>query len=225
MNFFKRNSSDNNTEGRQNILDVREQLSVERSRHEKLKSLGFPCTSFEVLYSPRDSGVISDDMMDYLQKLTDEEGVLIGIHRTGKASLEDIKSILTYGLIIGTLNENTASSPIKLSNNVSYYPDNKTIIKEIINADEHKGSLGSILIRIPDEDLSGNLFFVDVENGNFILDPKYVVGFIPVGPGGHVSEIITPNPVASEPVFKGLDSLYEEREYARNSGESFGSKK
>ncbi len=225
MNLFKRNLSDKDTGKDQSIDDAEKQTSILHARYEKLKKLGFPFTSFETLYSERCDDVISDEMMEFLQGLTSEDNVLVGIHRTGNASLEDIESILTYGLIIGTLNENTTNTPIRLFNNVSYYPDNKTIIKEIINADAHKGSLGAILIRIPDEDLSENLFFVDAEAGNFILDPKYVIGFIPVEAGGHIKEIITPNSDLSDGLFKGLNVLYEDRDYAAYTTTSFGSKK
>ena len=188
-------------------------------RYKKLKDLGYQCNSFEVLYSEHGSECISSDMAIFLDKLVNEEDVLIGIHRTGNCSLDEIANILRYGLVMTTLNGSTTNSPIHLMNNVSYYPTNATIIKELINADAYKKSLGSILIRIPDEDLSKNIFMIDSESGQFILDPLYIIGFVPVEKNGKISEIITPYPLTSGEPFKNISTLYDERNYARSTEE------
>ena len=189
-------------------------------RYKKLKDLGYLCNSFEVLHSDRGNECISSEMADFLNTLVNEEDVLIGIHRTGSCSLDEIASILRYGLFMTTLNGSTTNSPIHLMNNVSYYPNNATIIKELINADAYKNSLGAILIRIPDEDLSRNIFMIDSESGQFILDPLYIIGFIPVEENGKISEIITPYPLVADKPFKDISSLYDERSYAKFSNEN-----
>lgn len=205
------------------LLGEEMKSSVDIDRRNKLVDLGYPCTSFEVLFSERETDSISDEVLQYLRELTAEDDVLLGIHRTGNCSLDDIASILRCGLEITRLNGNTTNSPIHLINNVSYYPNNETIIKELLNADTYKNSLGAILIRIPDEDLSKNIFMIDSESGTFILDPKYIVGFVPVGPNGEISEIIAPYTYGSP--FKGLDALYEERKYAKDEDSVGTSKK
>lgn len=207
------------------LLNSEMQSSMNFSRYDKLNALGFPCDSFEVLYSTRDSDMMASEMIEYLRKLTSEEDVLIGIHRTGQASLSDIENILRYGLVMTGLNNYAVNSPINLRENVSYYPNNETIIKELINADTYKNSLGAILIRIPDEELDQNIFMVDTESLNVILDPMYIVGFVPVGPDGYISEIITPYQPADAAPFKNIDSLYEERTYARDIVATNSSKK
>lgn len=78
----------------------------------------------------------------------------------------------------GHLGSGVVGNP-ELRNNVSYYPDNTTIIKELMYADTYKESIGSILIRIPDYDLRENIFITDI-NGLIRLNPKYNVGFVPV---------------------------------------------
>lgn len=65
----------------------------------------------------------------------------------------------------------------ELQNNVSYYVDNKTIIKELIYANHFKNSKGSILIRIPDNDLLGNISILDKDGGTR-LNPKYIVDYV-----------------------------------------------
>lgn len=199
-----------------NLLEKKMQEAKTALRYEKLKNMGFRCDSFEVLYSERGFDVIGDDLARYLDQLVHEDDVLIGIHRTGSASLDDIAKILKYGLVITRLNGSTTNSSIQLGNNVGYYPNNETIIKELINADAYKSSLGSILIRIPDCDLEKDIFMIDMETGNFILDPAYIVGFIPVEKDGHISEIITAKQGYDKAPFKSIDTLYDDRDYARN---------
>ena len=197
---------------------LEEELGVALSleRYKKLKDLGYLCNSFEVLYSERSNECMSTEMAEFLDTLVNEEDVLLGIHRTGSCGLDEIADILKYGLTMTTLNGSTTNSPIHLMNNVSYYPNNNTIIKELINADTYKDSLGSILIRIPDEDLSKNIFMIDSESGQFILDPLYIVGFVPVEENGKISEIITPYPLTNNLPFKDISTLYDERNYARD---------
>ena len=201
------------------LLEQEKRSFAETERFHKLKELGFICNSFETLSSSRTTECISQDVLEYLNTLTSEDDVLIGIHRTGFANLDKIADILKRGLVITHRGESTTNSDISLENNVSYYSDNKKIIKELINADEYKQSLGSILIRIPDNELLNNIFLIDVEAEEFILDPKFIIGFVPVGPNGSIKEIISDNPIEKD-FFKDISTLYEEREYARYSNNS-----
>ena len=75
------------------------------------------------------------------------------------------------------------------------------IIKELMYADEYKDSKGSILIRIPDYDLDKNIFVID-DNGRTRLNPKYIVGYVPVYENHHLESIITPNMINT------MNSLY-----------------
>lgn len=59
-------------------------------------------------------------------------------------------------------------------------------------ANQYKNSKGGILIRIPDSDLTGNIFITD-KNGQTRLNPKYIVGYIPVDENHHIEEIIQIN--------------------------------
>ena len=203
---------------RPELLAKEMRVSIDSLRVQKLKDLGYACTSFEVLFSERDNDTyMTDEMKSFLENLTSEDDVLIGVHRTGRASIDDIAYMLRGGITMTRLNGSTTNSAIHLMNNVSYYPNNETIIKELVNADSYKDSLGSILIRIPDDDLSKNIFLIDSETCDLILDPQYIVGFVPVEVNG-ISEIITPYPPENGP-FRGLNSLYEDKKYVRDSFE------
>ena len=201
------------------LLEQEKKSFAETERFHKLKELGFICNSFEALSSSRTTDCISEEVLEYLNALTSEENILIGIHRTGFANLDKIADILKRGLVITRRGGSTTNSDINLENNVSYYSDNKKIIKELVNADCYKQSLGSILIRIPDNELLSNIFLIDVESEEFILDPKFIIGFVPVGPNGSIKEIISANPLEKD-FFKGIDALYQEREYAIHTNNS-----
>lgn len=182
-----------------NLLTNPDKLAMELERtakmrrFDKLKSLGYSCDSFEYLGSVE--GTLSKQMEELLNKLVKEENVLLGIHRIGSNdSPEKIADILNNGLEItghmggGVLNKR------ELKNNVGYYPDNKTIIKELMYADCYKNSKGSILIRIPDSDLTQNIFIID-KNGKTRLNPKYIVGYVPLFKEHHLETIVTPDGV------------------------------
>lgn len=139
--------------------------------------------------------------------------------------MSNIENILRYGLVIAELNGYVVNSPINLRENVSYYLNNGTIIKELINADSYKNSLGAFLIRIPDKELDQNIFMIDTEFLNVILDPVDIVGFVPVSPKGYISEIINPYPPTDGDLFKNVDSFCEERTYARDIVATSSSKK
>ena len=162
-------------------------------RFDKLRSLGYSCDSFEYL-GPA-NGTMSKEIETLLSKLVSEENVLLGIHRVGaNATQEKIEDILINGLEITGHLGGVAQSTKELKNNVSYYPNNKTIIKELMYADKYKNSKGSILIRIPDSDLTQNIFITDNE-GRTRLNPKYIVGYVPLYENHHLENIITPSQI------------------------------
>lgn len=171
------------------LLNYEIEKVMTKKRFDKLKSLGYSCDSFEYLGPV--NGTMSKEIETLLNKLVMEEDVLLGIHRIGSDdSIEKIEDILKNGLKItghfGVVGEEYKA----LKNNVGYYPNNKTIIKELMYADNYKNSRGSILVRIPDEDLRGKLFVVD-ENGETRLNPKYIVGYVPIYDKHHLEKVIT----------------------------------
>lgn len=158
-------------------------------RFGKLKSLGYSCDSFEYLGPV--NGTMSKQVEELLNNLLSEENVLLGIHRIGSDdSPNKIEDILVNGLEISGHLGSGVQSAKQLKNNVSYYPNNKTIIKELMYANKYKNSKGSILVRIPDVDLTQNIFIID-DQGRTRLNPKYIVGYIPVSENHHLETIIT----------------------------------
>lgn len=139
-------------------------------------------------------GSMANEIADYLNKLAADENLVLGIHRTGVISIQKIKDILENGLeLTGHMSSGVKSVP-KLSDNISFYAENKKAIKELMYADFYKNSLGSILIAIPLEDLEKNLCIVrETEDGLIVkaLDPKYIIGFVPTSKKHHISKIIT----------------------------------
>lgn len=171
------------------ILALELERNTTRERFCKLKSLGYTCDSFEYLGPV--NGTMSKQMEDLLHRLVTEENVLLGIHRIGTDdSPEKIEDILRNGLKITGHFDGAVQSNRELKNNVGYYPNNKTIIKELMYADKYKNSKGSILIRIPDSDLEQTIFVIDA-NGKTRLNPKYIVGYVPLYENHHLETIIT----------------------------------
>lgn len=165
------------------MLLVSKSRSIER--RDFLSSIGYTPSNFE---TGGTTGTMSESLENYLNKLTSLDNVLIGIHRVGYLPDKYIEDILINGLLItGHMGSGAISTP-ELGNNVSYYSDNKTIIKELMFADTYKNSKGSILIKIPDEDLTKNIFITT--NGQIRLNPKYIIGYIPVS-NHHIGTIIT----------------------------------
>lgn len=195
------------------------QAMLESSRADRarqLAAMGFDTCCWEVLGTTRSTESISPEIRKWLDEIVAEENVLIGVHRTGEAKLEHIADILCGGLIINPKDKGGAFSSIALGNNVSYYSNNETVVKELLCADEWRDSLGSILIRIPDEQLLGNIFMIDSEDGTFYLDPKYIIGFVPLGSNGKITEVISSNYYdgGGKPFIKPLTAIYDDREYA-----------
>lgn len=192
---LKRSSKKNINEKNQqlqidpNILKKEMEIAQSKERFHKLSSLGFSCDSFEYLGSV--NGTMSSKIEDLLNQLTSEKDVLLGIHRIGLDNSEEkIKDILINGLKMTGHGNGSVQSPKELKNNVSYYPDNKIIIKELMYANQYKNSKGSILIKIPDTDLTKEMFVIG-QDGTLRLNPKYIVGYIPLEENHHLETIIT----------------------------------
>lgn len=169
--------------------ELQQYKALERSR--KLASLGYTCNCFECFGMT--DGTISSPLKEELEDLVSQDDVLIGIHRTkDSTTLEDIADVLSNGLIIFGHMGGGVSTPKSLSNTVSYYPDNRTILKEIVCARTYKNSSGSILLRIPDEDLKdpNKVYFHDDDN-NLRVRPKYILGYLPVFDDRHVDRMYT----------------------------------
>lgn len=159
-------------------------------RFDKLKSLGFSTIGFEYLGPV--NGTISPMLRKELEELVSEENVLVGIHRTKRDILvDDISDILNNGLRIDGHMGGMVVSEKRLSDTVSYYPDNRTVIKEAMYANAYKNSSGSIIIRIPDEDLADkSKVYISDENG-VRVNPKYILGYIPVTTDHHIDRMYT----------------------------------
>ncbi len=166
-------------------------------RFDKLQKLGYPCHSFEYLGEAQ--GSISPLMQDFLDDLVSEKDVLIGIHRVKEGvSMNDIGDILENGLIINGHLAGATNTEKDLASTVSYYPDNRTIIKELMYANLYKNASGSILLRIPDEDLEKN-DDIYITTGNEVrVNPKYILGFVPVDKDHYVDRLVTKTDLKKE---------------------------
>lgn len=173
------------------LLEKEIKLAKAKSRFRKLQSLGYTCGSFEYLGEVH--GTMSQEIETLLKNLTSEENILLGIHRVKFSTQTDsIEDILINGLKMTGHRDGAVPNSSVLNNNVSYYSDNKTIIKELMYADEFKNSKGSILIKIPDEDLQKNIYVTD-KDGCTRLNPKYIIGYVPLYENHHLENIITLN--------------------------------
>lgn len=159
-------------------------------RREYLQSIGYTCNSFKTLEDVK--GTASRKMEEYLDNLLSEENVLVGLHRVGSEfNKNTLNDIFTNGLkITGHMGGAVLSKKV-LRNSVSYYPTNKTVKKELMCANEYKNSLGSILIKIPDIELEKNEDIYLINGTEVRLNPKYIIGYVPVYPNHHIENIIS----------------------------------
>lgn len=166
-------------------------------RQRKLEKLGYPCHSFEYLGEVQ--GSISPLMQDFLDDLVSEKDVLLGVHRVKEGvSMDDIGDILENGLIIYGHLAGATNSKRDLASTVSYYPDNSTVLKELMYANEYKNASGSILIRIPDEDLEKDDDIYITTGNNVRVNPKYILGFVPVDKDHYVDRLVTKTDLKTE---------------------------
>lgn len=180
-------------EENQKLASDRELLEKEAKRfylaerQRKLEKLGYPCHSFEYLGEVQ--GSISPLMQDFL----------LGVHRVKKGvSMADIGDILENGLIIYGHLAGATNSKRDLASTVSYYPDNRTVLKELMYANEYKNASGSILIRIPDEDLEKDDDIYITAGNNVRVNPKYILGFVPVDKNHYVDRLVTKTDLKTE---------------------------
>lgn len=148
-------------------------------RYKELKSMGYECSSTMIL-SDKPITPMPESFSNQLDNMLSEEHVLYGIHRIGNMSLEFLEDVLENGLIMTGHGLNVSQDALSLSQNVAYYPDNYQIKTELEHAHGYKHSNGSFLIRIPDEDLKNGNLFIEREGEFKRLNPKYIVGFVPI---------------------------------------------
>jgi len=178
------------------LLQKELQTAKAKQRFKKLESLGYTCGSFE--YLGEVAGTMSKELEETLRTLTTEENTLLGIHRLKSSTTQSIiEDILINGLKMTGHQDGGITNTNILKNNISYYTDNKTIIKELMYANSFKNSIGSILIRIPDEELSKNIYIKDKE-GNIRLNPKYIIGYVPLEKNHHIEKIITSSQIKNQ---------------------------
>ncbi len=184
------NQKNTSLEKNKPLLDELLRSSKIEERKRYLKNIGYPCNSFEALGAIQ--GSMSGKMESFLNKLTSKENVLLGIHRlSGGVSVEDIHNILLTGLEMrGNSSVGMLQKEFHLYDDVSYYGDNRIVIKELMYADLYRNAPGSILIEIPDKDLEDNVIYIE-EDGQTKLNPKYILGYVPVEEGHRISQIIT----------------------------------
>lgn len=159
-------------------------------RRNFLISIGYDIYSFE--YLGPNNGTMSKELEQYLNELVSRNNVLIGINRVGQQPDEYIIDNLLNGILMTGYSGSGVLYKPKLCENVSYYADNRIIIKELMYANTYKNSKGSILIKIPDSDLQNDDIIIQDKNGNYRLNPKYILGYIPVSKDHHIERIITP---------------------------------
>lgn len=158
-------------------------------RFNYLKKLGYVCDSFEYLGPV--TGTVSSQLNAYLDKLLSDETSLIGIHRVGSYfDISKLEDIFANGLKITGHMDGMVDSKKTLNNNVSYYVDNKTIKKELMHADSYKASIGSILIKIPDQELENDRDILLITDTGVRLNPKYIIGYVPLYDHNHLENIV-----------------------------------
>lgn len=179
-----------------------------KERYNKLKSMGYICNSFEIMGETNTT--MSEEMKNYLMPLINEENVLLGIHRIGYTFTEEIlEDILLNGIkMTGNIGSGSVST-LYLRDNVSYYADNKKIIKEIGYANLYKNSHGSFLIRIPDDELNDSIYYINEEN-EIRLKPEYILGYIPTNERHHIDTLITANDIRKNQTQNNNTEFYQE---------------
>lgn len=181
-----------------------------------LQSQGYNRPGFE--YFGPVEGTMSPDMETFLTNLTKKENVLLGIHRVQYTTNIDsiVTDVLTKGLILsGHINSGTVIQNFNysdLANNISYYPNNQIIIKELMYANVYKNSVGSFLIEIPDSKLhSDDLLYLD-ENKTLRLNPKYIIGFVPIDKKHHINGIIKASDLNYNSTHKNASTSLEQKQ-------------
>ena len=198
----KKNRMTEEERKKQRLLAEHEKKQIEEFKKrnaaiEERNSNGWPTLqydSFEVLDGKGFETRYSPEVKEYLEELTSEENnaeYLVGIHRmdSSKANLD---KIFEQGIVILGHEGGAAKGTPELKNTVGYYPSNKIIMKEVACADQYKSSTGSIVVKIPKEDIvANNIYVTDEEGKDMYLNPKYIMGYFPIEDDKTVSQIVT----------------------------------
>jgi hypothetical protein len=188
-----------------------------RERIKKYTEAGLNGFGFEVL--GKVTGTMSSEFEKYFSKLIeDSEECVLGIHRTSESAESIVPKVFSEGLIINGHCMGAARGEPSLKDTISYYPDNRTIGKELMHADAYKNSRGSFLVRIPFNDFSNGSNIYIEKDGKVFLNPIYIVGYVPLEEGNHISEIIK-NPSSC---YRSNDYSYKYQEGEVREVISFG---
>lgn len=148
-------------------------------------------SSFEVMTTKEPK--LSKDVKMYLDDITcqkENDKYVVGIHRIGSTE-EHLESILNSGILIQGHMMGAAKGKPELNNTVSVYPLNETIVKEVGFAYTYKDSKGSVVVKIPKEDIVSKNIYITDDNKNTYLDPKYIIGYFPIEEDKTVDKIVT----------------------------------
>ena len=141
----------------------------------------------------------SKEIQEYLEDLTSPEKndqYVVGIHRIGPDD-GHLENIFSQGIIVQGHATGAARGTPSLGNTVGYYPDNRTIVKEVGLAYLYKESKGSIVVKIPKEDIiSNNIYVMDEEAKNMYLNPKYIVWYFTIEDDRTVEKRVTGDTLA-----------------------------
>lgn len=191
--LFSINEELKNPEYLKNVLyqeETKRVLAEDNERTKFLSSKGYTFESFSTLKGIVPQGTMSDTVEKVLLPLVNNDQNLVGIHRVqAGVSNAQIEDILLNGLILNGHLGGATSNKSSLSDHVSYYSNNRIIINELMFADAYKNSSGSILVNIPFSDLDKDVI---IKNKDTIrLNPKYIVGYIPLHENHHLESIVT----------------------------------
>lgn len=187
---------------RQRVLAQHEKIKMEELKRRNIAREAriytgwpdLPYDSFEVLSGNGFESRYSSKVKEYLENLTcakNNAEYIVGIHRIGDSE-EYLENIFNQGIIVQGHQIGAAKGTPELKNTVSYYPENSTIMKEVAYANQYKASRGSIVVKIPKEDIiANNIYSVDDERKNMYLNPKYILGYFPIEEDKTVSQIVT----------------------------------
>lgn len=198
--FLKRKNqmTEEQRQGRRDVAKTVQEQEEERKKRKdaidkrRENGINLKYGAFEVasINAPK----YSQEVKAYLEDLTDEEKndeYIVGIHRIG-ASEEHLESLFSQGIRVQGHMMGAAKGTPELGNTVSYYPENKTIMKEVAFAYVYKESKGSIVVKIPKTDIISNNIYVTDEDGKYMyLNPKYIVGYFPIEEDKTVEKIVT----------------------------------
>lgn len=184
------------------IIEYYYDLKRRKERRAEIQQLGISLSAFEALGAT--GGTMSERLREYFDGLLKEEDILLGIHRVGdRISKEGIADILENGLLLSGHLDGATRNTNTLSNNISFYEDNATAIKELMYANLYKDSPGSILVRVPLYDLEEGIVYKVDQDYNLRLNPFYIIGYIPVE-NNHIETIMTIEDIKKQESTRGL---------------------